>query len=239
VLFIEESSLAGTDSKILSREVHDELFEEGGLSSRLPKTATNGSLSIFALNLANSSEYWFSNGRVREGSSFLGSWTSACSREDDDAFSPSINRRLIQWPGTRHPHCGWAASLSHRAPRRNAFEYLYLIIFCSRCSLVCKCSSRYVDHSLPRRHHHHKPLDCGGKIRRGRVMVDLTVRRLALQEHLALDTRSLVMEARWMLETCMLAVVQSIPVYRCLKVVCIGGTPVGVNRIVTVPTPRS
>lgn len=69
-------------------------------------------------------------------------------------------------------------------------------------------------------------------------MVGLTVRRLALQEHVALDTRSL-MEARWMLETCMLAAVQSLPVYRCLEVVCIGGTPVGVNRIVTVPTPRS
>jgi hypothetical protein len=40
-------------------------------------------------------------------------------------------------------------------------------------------------------------------------MVGLIVRRLALQEHLALDTRSLVMEARWMLETCMLAVVRS------------------------------
>ena len=70
-------------------------------------------------------------------------------------------------------------------------------------------------------------------------MVDLTVRMLALQEHFALDIRSLVMEARWMLETCMLAVVQSLPVYRRLKVVCIGGTPVEVNRIVTVPTPRS
>jgi hypothetical protein len=32
----------------------------------------------------------------------------------------------------------------------------------------------------------------------------------------------------------MLAVVQSPPFYRCLKVVCIGGTPVGVSRIVTV-----
>ena len=60
------------------------------------------------------------------------------------------------------------------------------------------------------------------------------MRRLALQEHVVLDTRSLVMEARWMLETCMLAVVQSPPFYRCLKVVCIGGTPVGVSRIVTV-----
>jgi hypothetical protein len=70
-------------------------------------------------------------------------------------------------------------------------------------------------------------------------MVGPTVRRLALQEHLALDTRSLVMEARWMLETCMFGSGSDLPVYRCLKVVCIGGTLVGVNRIVTAPTPRS
>jgi hypothetical protein len=58
-------------------------------------------------------------------------------------------------------------------------------------------------------------------------MVGRTARRLALQEHRAFDTRSLVMEARWMLETCMLAVVQSLPVRRCLKVVCKVARPTG------------
>src|SRR2546423_3528512 len=57
LLCVDGAFSAGTDSNILSRDVHDELFDVGGLSSRLPKTATNGSLSIAALNLANSSEY--------------------------------------------------------------------------------------------------------------------------------------------------------------------------------------
>jgi hypothetical protein len=68
-------------------------------------------------------------------------------------------------------------------------------------------------------------------------MVGRTARRLALQEHRALDTRSLAMEARWMLETCMLTGLES----SCPQVPegsLQGGTPVGVNEIVIVLNPR-